>query len=385
MSAQELKKIFGINRVLLIAIFAILYYCLFFRFNVGIPDYTSERVLLDVSLELLQKYGESMEEAEYRDLLEHLDDYAEESEIDRWIKENEDYKQYGIESYEDWITKSGSLPEDAARTLSSQLLVKFTQEERMAWVVVFRKLYLNSLIETYDAQINQQGTYYPELSEKAEKRMAERNQEEIYSLIPYSVMRDFRTILPDFACFLFLSLIFLIVPYSVKDTMEGLPMLQYTSKKGCRFYWKKFTAVFLSSVILCAIEIGFFALMLNQNEAFSFTGCFVSGFWSAFITVVKLTFGQYIVLSLAYIAVMGLCFSMITYGLSSCAHNYISAIAFQIPTVICGFVVSYTLIPYFAEITQNTVLLCLVPCIGMFVAVIGNVVRYLSIRVYEKV
>lgn len=384
MILQEIKKIFGIKRILLIIIFAGLYYFLFFQLNVGIPAYSSERVLLEVSLELVEKYGENIDETEYRDLLENLND-TEESKIDKWIKTNDDYKQYGIDSYGDLIEIRDTLPDSAAAFLTSQVSEKFTQDEiEEAMRLAFRKSYLNRLIEAYCTELAQTTAYYSEKSEQVERRIAERNQEEVYSFMSYGVMRNFLRILPDFTIFLFLSMILLIVPYSVKDTMEGIPVLQYTFRKGCKFYWKKLAAVLISSLILYVIEIGWFILMLNINNTFAFTGCFVSGFWNPFITFMKLTFGQYILMSLAYIMVIALCLSMITYGLSSCAHNYISAIALQIPSVIFSFALSFGLMYNFGEITQNIKLLFFVPCVCILIACIGNVIRYVSIRLYEQ-
>ena len=386
MILQEMKKIFGIKRILFIVIFAVLYYFLFFQFNVGIPANRSDRVLLAVSLELMEKYGESLDKTEYRDLLENFDE-AEESELDRRLKENEEFSRYGIESYGDWITMSSFLPEAAHRSLSSQISKIFTPEEsQMAMEFSFRKIYINNLIKAYESELNgnRPTSYYSEIPQQSEKRITERNQEEVYSLIPYNVMRTYQSILPDFTIFLFLSMIFLVVPYSVKDKMEGIPILQYTSRKGCRYYWKKLTAVFISSFILCVIEMSWFALMIGMNHAFSFTGCWVSGFWNPFITFMKLTFGQYLIMSLAYIMVIALCLSMITYGISSYANNYISAIAFQIPAVIFSFVISFGFMAGFAEITQSILLLCLIPCICVLAAVIGNVARFFSIKLYEQ-
>ena len=386
MILQEMKKIFGIKRILFIIVFAVLYYFLVFQFNVGIPSYRSDRVLLNVSLELMEKYGESLDETEYRDLLENFDD-TEESEMDRRLKENEEFSQYGIESYEDWITMSSSLPEAAHRSLSSQISKIFTMEEsQMAMEFSFRKIYINNLIKAYESELNgdRPTSYYSEIPQQAEKRITERNQKEVYSLIPYNVMRTYQSILPDFTIFLFLSMIFLVVPYSVKDKMEGIPILQYTSRKGCRYYWKKLTAVFVSSFILCVIEMSWFALMIGINHAFSFTGCWVSGFWNPFITFMKLTFGQYLAMSLAYIMVIALCLSMITYGISSYANNYISAIALQIPAVIFSFIIAFGLMAGFAEMTQSVLLLCLMPCISVLATIIGNVVRFFSIKLYEQ-
>lgn len=387
MIAQELKKIFEMKRVLMILVLAVLFYILFFQKNVGIPSYSSDRANLQVSVTLKEKYGTEMDENEYRNLF-NSPGYSEENKIDVWIKGNEDFQQYGIENYAGLLAMQDSLSDEAAGFLISQISTRFTEEEQQAALDhVWIKDYMESLVKSYDMEIhsNQQTSYYSEISEKNEKRIAERNQEEVYSLMPDSVMKNYLAILPDFAIFLFLSMILLIVPYSVKDTMEGINILQYTSQKGCKFYWKKMVSVLISAGILCGVEIGFFVLMLSRNNTFYFADCFVSGFRNPFITFMKLSFGQYIVMSLVYMAVIGLCLAMITYWLSSCAHNYISAIAFQIPGIIFAILVALIFMPHFAEMTQNIMLLFMIPCLCFLAAVIGNVIRFLSVKFYEQI
>lgn len=384
MMLREIGKIFGLKRVLLLAAFAALYYLLFFRLDVGVDKGTSEYDLLQFSLEMAEKYGEDMDEAEYGALAESLAE-IEESEVDIWIRENEDFKQYGIKSYRDWIERRDL--NDAAKHQSSQLEQRFTMEEqRRAQELAFRQIYTEQLLEVYgkEAKSGEGTTYYSEMPERSLKRIAERNQEEVYSLMPYGGMMKYRKLLPDFALFLFLSMIFLIVPYSVKDTMEGVSILQYAAQKGYGYYWRKMAAVFVSALILCTIEIGWLALMLNENHAFSFAGCYVSGFWNPFITFVKLTFGQYMGASIAYVAGMALCIAMTTYALSGFARNYISAIAFQLPGIVFGFVVSIGLMPGFAEITQNVALLGTAFGICILAAGIGNAARFVCVRKYEQ-
>lgn len=381
---REIGKIFELKRVLLLAAFAVLYYLLFFRLNVGVNTFSSEYDLLQVSLEMAEKYGKDMDEAEYRDLAESMAE-IEESGVDAWIRENEDFKQYGIESYREWIDKRSLLGDDAA-PLASQLSERFTiEEERKAMGVAFRQIYLESLLETYgaEAKSGERTAFYSEIPEGAFKRIAERNQEEVYSLMPYGVMGQYRRLLPDFACFLFLSMIFLIVPYSVKDTMEGVSVLQYAAPRGFGYYWRKLSAVFVSAFLLCGAEMVWLGLMLSKNHAFSFAGCYVSGFWNPFVTFVKLTFGQYMGMGMVYIACVALCIAMTTYALSGFARNYISAIALQLPGIIFSFVVSYGFMRNFAEITQNMALpgLALVLCI--LAAGIGNAVRFVCIRRYN--
>lgn len=387
MIMQELKKIFEVKRVLMIFILAVLFYILFFQKNVGIPDYSSDWANLQLSVTLREEYGNEIDQNEYRDL-QNSSDYSEENKIDTWIKGNDDFKQYGVGDYADLLAIQDSLSDEAAGFLISQISARFTEEEQQeALDHVWMKDYMESLAEAYDMEIhsNQKTSYYSELSEKNKERLAERNQEEVYSLMPDSVMRNYLAILPDFAIFLFLSMILLIVPYSVKDTMEGINILQYTSPKGCKFYWKKSVSVFVGSIILCAVEVGSFVFMLRKNGTFYFVDCFVSGFRNPFITFMKLTFGQYIMMSLVYMAVIGLCLSMITYCLSSCAHNYISAIAFQIPGIIFSILVALMFISHFAEMTQNVMLLFLIPFLCFLTAVIGNLIRFLSIKFYEQI
>ncbi len=388
MILQELKKIWGIQRVLLIAAFAVLYYFLFFRLD-AVPEYSSDRILLELSLELMGKYGEKIDETEYRDLMDNPVS-TDEGIINTWIKEHDGFKWFNIEGYGDLIARLQPLSYAARASAAVQMSEKFTPEEQkelwdMVFKGAFREIYINSILEAYDAEFksDQPTAYYSEIPEKDEKRIKERNQEEVFSLMPYSVMRNYRRLFSDFVIFLFLSMIFLIVPYSVKDTMEGIPVLQYTSLKGCGYYWKKLAAVFISSFILCMMEVAGLALMLRMNHAFSFTGCFVSGFSNPFITFVRLTFGQYIVMSLAYVMGIALCLAMIAYCLSGCARNYISAIAFQIPAVIFSFAVGSAMYS-FAEISQNRMLLCMVPCMCVLGAGIGNAVRFRSIKMYGK-
>ncbi len=368
MILQELKKIFGVQRILLIAVFAVLYYFLFFRLDI-VPEYSSDRIFLELSLELMGKYGENIDEAEYRDLLDNLVS-MDESEINTWINGHDGFKWFNIENYGDLIARLEPLSYSARASSVDQISEKFAPEEQQAlWNIVFkrvlREIYMNDIIEAYDAELrsNRPTAYYSEIPEKDQKRIAERNLEEVFSLMPYSAMRKYLSFFSDFTIFLFLSMIFLIVPYSVKDTMEGIPVLQYSSQKGCRYYWKKLAAVFAGSFILCLMEKGWFAFMLSKNYTFSFADCFVSGFGNPFITLMKLTFGQYIIMSLVYSACIALCLALITYCLSGCAHNYISAIAFQIPAIIFGFVVSFGFMRSFAEISQSVILLCMIPCI----------------------
>lgn len=389
MILQELKKIFGIQRILLITAFAVLYYFLFFRLDI-VPEYSSDRIFLELSLELMGMYGENVDEVEYRDLLDNSVS-MDESEINIWIKEHDGFKWFNIESYGDLIARLEPLSYSARASSVDQISEKFTPEEQQAlWNIVFKgvlsKIYMNDIIEAYDAELrsNQPTAYYSKIPEKDQKRIAERNQEEVFSLMPYSAMRKYLSFFSDFTIFLFLSMIFLIVPYSVKDTIEGIPVLQYTSQKGCRYYWKKLAAVFVGSFILCLMETGWFALMLSKNYTFSFAGCFVSGFGNPFITLMKLTFGQYIVMSLVYSACIALCLAMITYCLSGCARNYISAIAFQIPAIIFSFVVSFGFMRSFAEISQSVILLCMIPCICILATVTGNVARFCSVKYYGK-
>lgn len=390
MVLQEVKKIFEKKRVFLIAVLGVLFYVLFFRQNIGMPDYISDRGNIKVSKMLQEEYGNEIDREEYSDL-QKKPSFTEESNIDAWIRENEDFGQYGIENYGDLLEKQELLPDGIASSFISQVSERFTeQEQQEALDNVWVQKYMENLMLAYDAEIESNPvpshtSYYAEISEDGRQRIAERNQEEVYSIMPDRVMRNYLAILPDFAIFLFLSVILLTVPYGVKDSVEGVNVLQYASKKGSQFYWRKIMAALIGSAVLCAAESGIFMIMISRNEAFSFKDCFVSGFQNPFITFLKLTFGEYITLSMAYIIIMALCLSMVTYCLSNCAHNYVSAIAVQIPLVVFGIAISLMLMPHFAEIVQNVKLLfiLLVLCFG--VALISNIIRFISIKFYEQI
>lgn len=212
--------------------------------------------------------------------------------------------------------------------LTSLVAANFTEKEQQeALDFVWRKEYIENLLAAYDTEINdsQKTSYYTEILENAQSRIVKRGQEEIYSIMPDSIKRKYLAVFADFTVFLFLSIILLVVSYSVKDTMEGIPILQYSSPKGCRYYWKKLFAV-----------------------------------------------------------VIGLCLSLFTYCLSSCGRNYISTIALQIPVIVFSIAVSLQVMSHFAEITQNITVLLLIRMICIVAAVIGNAARFVSIRFFEQ-
>lgn len=386
MMAQELKKIFDRKRVLLVLFLGIIFYILFFQKNIGVPVYSSERIDLELSLDLMDTYGYEIDEAEYAKL-QHEFEVKQTSKVDAWIKEQATFQEHGIGSYEELLAKQDSFSDEIASMLTSLVATNFTEKEQQeALDFVWRKEYIENLLTAYDTEIkdSQKTSYDTEIPENAQSRIAKRGQEEIYSIMPDSIMRKYLAVFPDFTVFLFLSIILLVVPYSVKDTMEGIPILQYGSRKGCRYYWKKLFAVFFAALLLCVVEIGFLAFMLNKSHVFSFWNCFVSGFRNPFISVLKATFGQYIIASIAYSVVIGLCLALVTYCLSSCARNYISAIALQIPVIVFSIAVSLLVMSHFAEITQNITVLLLILIICIVAAMIGNAARFISIRFFEQ-
>lgn len=387
MIIQEVKKLFAVKRLVLIFALGALFYMIFFSKNVGIPTYSSERVHIDVSEELVHTYGNELDEEEYRTLV-HRAASDQESQIDVWIKQNSQFREYGIESYRDLLNIQDSLSDAVGSNLTSQISQRFTEEEQQAALdQIWRENYIDGLVEAYDREARSGDTtsYYTELSEKERLRLHERNQEEVYSLMPDRVVYDFLSILPDFTIFLIISVVFLVVPYSVKDTVEGVNPLQYGARNGVMFFWKKGLAVLISALLLCMVQSGLLLFMLYQNDALPFMGCFVSGFGSSFVSFGKLTFGQYVGFSIGYHLLLGLSVAMIAYCLSSCANNYISAIAMQIPIVVAGIVFALLLMPHFAEITQNRLLLFGILAICVFGAAAGNMARFLSIKRYDRI
>lgn len=382
MNIQEIKKLFDLKRILLIVIFGILFYALFFRQYRISPIFNSEKVLLDFSIELKEKYGNSIDDNEYIALLQAIEE-QEESKIDIWIKENQEFRDHQIYNYKDFFAIIDTLPDSVAGPLYSRILTGFTEEEQNEGMkIVLKKEYLESLTDYYNKEVKsgKLTAFYPQISEQFKSRMEERKPEEVHSFMPKNIMRRYLGMLPDFSIFLLLSMILLVVPYSVKDTMEGINTMQYTAKKGCRYYWIKALSVLSGTLILGGIEILLFMFMIGRNGAFHFMDCYVSGFANPFISFVKLTFGQYIGISIIYILIVGLCLALLTYCLSGMARNYISAIAFQIPFIIFSMVLSLGLMPHFAEITQNITLLISIPVLCMMIAVCGNIIRFISLR-----
>ena len=366
MLIQEWKKLFEKKRIFMLAVLGVFFYFLFFQTNVGIPSYSSENINLQISKELKEKYGANMDAVEYEEFVSSIEP-AKENPVDIWIKENESFSDAGIQSYGELLQKQDQLSREMAMSLTSQVLNHFTENQlRDAFQDNWEQEYKKTFIETY------------KIETKARK------SEEVYSLMPEIVMKKYLTLLPDFTIFVILSGILLVVPYAVKDKMEGVTVLQYSSRKGCKYYWKKLEAAFIGLVALNLCEIGFLLGMVWKNGGFTFLDCYVSGFMTSFLASWKVTFGQYIAISILFIMVCSILLSLLAYCLASLAGNYVSAIAFQIPLIIFGMIISMGVMPHFLEITQKSLWLYFIPVICVVMAVTGNFIRSWTIRRYEK-
>lgn len=328
MLPSELRKLLSLPRLVILVITFMLFYMMFFRLNLDITNKeTSLSIQYEVSKELVEKYGAELDPSEYKHLCANIPKRPD-SEIDRWIRAHEEYTKLGITTFEEFDKALQKLSNETATMLSSNLNDAFTQEEQAEIQNKLQKIqYLESIAENYN----------PELQ----------------SLMPDYPVTYFLRLVSDYFLFMVFSLIIIIVPYSVKDNMCNMRPLLYTTEKGRHLYKLKRNAVLLGCLIIITAETAVLFLFTWRNNFWFCKDCLITGFYSTFLSVFSITFGNYMLLCAGTLMALCLLLSGIVFVLAEISGNYVTALAWQLPVIICAFVFSLKFAPHFFDISQR--------------------------------
>ena len=75
-------------------------------------------------------------------------------------------------------------------------------------------------------------SFYKELDGLQRQRVLERNQEEVFTILPSVILEDNFEVLQFWSVFVIIGVIFMILPYMVQENQNEMPSLQYCCRKG---------------------------------------------------------------------------------------------------------------------------------------------------------
>jgi hypothetical protein len=343
----EMKKIWNVKLLLVVALLCALFYSIFMEFSItNFPNGHSKTEEIEYSIEMTQRYGPTLEADEYSEFITKTREELI-SEAKTYIKNMPIFAEAGIYTYEDYEkihekSNQSALETDAIWTLLGEEcnFVRF-KLQAIGYIVERFYNYQKYTLERLASEAK---------SEKELARIMEiRETEEYRNIMDGWVFDNTVTYTIYLAILAVLAVLVLVSPLIVTDRARNVHLLQYTAKHGRRILKQQLIAVILSAFLLTTTLILAFGTIYSSNGTWpfwnngltSFLNLKVDAFWF------DITYGQYIIVYMVLLYILCLGAAAIAFVLSRFSQNLITLIlklipAFAVFVAICSYVFSAT-------------------------------------------
>ncbi|WP_297133846.1 hypothetical protein, partial [Terrisporobacter sp.] len=328
---NELKKIFNFKSIIFLIIITIVMYKLYIIPSDSLKSGTD--FINNIHIQMVKKYGNSMDKDEYKDF---LDTYKKKVKIaDEYINNNDKFRNLGIYNYEEYNKIARNNGEEKYQNEKLRdLYYEYLYSED---TTTFRELdEMENIKITYEANVLEPfAPIYSDNKKAIDRHIEIKKNEEIQSLLPYTVFETYEVQFKSLSILIFISIIFLISPIYLGDRLNNVDYLQYSSKKGRKIFKGKILASMLSSIIVVSINLLiFFKFYLNEFTKI-FLDCGISGYYNSPIrSWYHLTLFEYILISAILVYILSIVISLLSFYISSKVNNYISLVGIQVPILV---------------------------------------------------
>jgi hypothetical protein len=359
---HELKKIWNFKTVAAIVLLCVMFYFVFMSFYIDhSPNNPNSAADFAYCAMLTQRYGTTLEPDEFEEFMQIREELIREA--DGFIAENSRLTALGIRNYAELqkaierLSKENP-PERESRDLDTifeefydtpnadlhektKILAK---DSAANWVgnninAVDRiaELYAHVLDPSSLLENGVRGLEHMPGAGAIAKRNEERaGTEEFRGILPSETPWYTVSYARYLAILAVLATLILLAPLLVTDRIRKVHLLQYTSEKGRGILGKQLLAVLCSSVFLTTVLIAVFGAIYAGNGTQIFWNNYVASFYSFFYMSVPITFGQYVMVMIGMIYLLGMAISALAFILSRFSINFVALIAGLIPIAIAA-------------------------------------------------
>lgn len=327
--ANEIRKILNVKTIIFLSVITGIIYS-----NSIIPTEKNQADIFsfgnNVHIELLEKYGNHMDKSEYKDFLRNYDEKVKIA--DKYVKEDKNFASFDINNYEDYNKIVRNNGEEKYQNPKLQDLYYEYYYEKDD-ITIFRELgEMENIKITYEGNILESFESLYSTNQKAISRHKEiMSSEEGQSLLPYSIFEKYEMQIKFLVNIILISIMFIISPIYLKDKMDKVDYLQYTSKKGRRLFNSKIIAAVISTLIVTTANIGLFLNVCLDETSKLFLDCGISGYYNSPIrSWFDLSFKNYIVITLILVYLLSIVMTFVSLYISNKSSKYITAIGVQI-------------------------------------------------------
>ena len=128
-----------------------------------------------------------------------------------------------------------------------------------------------------------------------------------------------------------LAVLVLVSPLISNDRHKNIHYLQYSSKQGRKIMRTQLIAALLSAFMLTTLLISVFVGLFSQNGTYVFWDNYINSDFGGIYTVFRLTYGEWVIVSIMLMYALALAVSMFAFILSRFSGNLITLTMKLIP------------------------------------------------------
>lgn len=374
---NEIKKIFSLKMVSILMVISVIMYFLFISFYIeNFPNGRPELDYYNVGVEMINNYGEKIDEKEF---VHFKDIYSKQvEEANRYLQSKKEFVDEGITTYDSFQ----NMDQDIEKLNNLHSYVFFEEKVDIFWELQARE----HLIEQYESKEEWIRGGYETINEKQEKRIKEiASSGEYESIFPYLIFRNYDALIKYVAMLVIISIIFMISPIFLKDKLNKVNLLQYTSKNGRNLFKKKITSGLIASFIITTIQLLCFFIGYSFNNVEIFFNSNINSVFGSNLFWYDFTFIQYIIVTVIATYILGFATGLIVMFISSMANNYIALIGVQIPIVFITSKLLPRIIGSFTGIHQPKPFIPIVYSLLIIIGAIIVIIRYRKEKILDLV
>ncbi|WP_110111862.1 hypothetical protein [Bacillus sp. CGMCC 1.16541] len=323
---NELKKMFTLKTVILLGLVTFVFYHLFIMFDFDhFPNGRPATDEFNVAKQMIDEYGEWMDEAEFENFKRIYEQQKQEAET--YIDSQKELVNAGIDSYEKF--RAYERDDQTVNKVRDRIL--FEEEVDVFWEMQARE----GIITQYEhpERFGHAMSIDP-LTEKQKSRIDELLEEKQHtSTMSWVVYENYNNLIGNVALLIFLSIMTMVTPLYLQDRKNNVILLQYTSKVGRRSFSHKFVAALIATTAVITLQLLLFFVLYKGNGTSMFLPLHMNSIFNYLLSWYDLTFLHYILLTIVGIYIVGFSLLLLVAYLSSMTPNYMTNIGSQIPVM----------------------------------------------------
>lgn len=334
----ELKKFFKPILLVVVVLLSIVFYQLqlSFLYN-GLPNGIQVQ-LYDYVYKWHDAFGNTMTDGDFEKVEREYQELRKEA--DKFISTSEYGQKNKLKSYADFEKWQDTLPKGVIYDMSVKDQQKMKEFSQFHTNNLFFQLEAYEMIKEGLERFTSEEAFFDQRPSSSEKRALVQQvvfkEESWRNILPEGLPGTVASHISDILILAMISMVLLLPSAFVKDNLLKLKAMQWSSRKGRSLINTQFLAIQLGAFMMVTLFLLLFLLPITGTKFAEFfnsglNSFFTESFSDAEYSFFHITFGQWILLLVLLVYLLGLSFANILFLVAQSSHNYLAMLMKIIP------------------------------------------------------